>query len=244
VIPHLHLILDLDALPDHYPDPVTLAAAAVAGGVGAVHLRGPARAAGDLLTQARRLHQALKGRALILVNDRLDVALAAQVDGVQLPESGLPPAAVRELAETNRPDDAVGGESRTGRLGGADESPRLTQRPKFLIGCSVHDAASARAAEVDGADFLLVGTVFASQSHPGRVPGGVALIRTARAACRIPLIAIGGISTANAGEVVRAGANGVAVIRAITEAQDPRAVAAALLHTVRHGLETKGEFRR
>jgi thiamine-phosphate pyrophosphorylase len=237
----LHLILDLDALPGNCPDPVTLAAAAVAGGVGVVHLRGPGRSAGDLLTEALRLRQALQGQALILVNDRLDVALAARADGVQLPGNGLPPAAARALTRRLRPDAALAAKPGSEKRGDADDQSTLERHGEFLIGCSVHDAASARAAEAGGADFLLVGTVFASQSHPGQVPGGEVLLRAVRADCRLPLIAIGGISSANAGAVVRAGADGVAVIRAVTEAQDPSAAAAALLHAVRHELEWKGE---
>jgi thiamine-phosphate pyrophosphorylase len=222
VIPRLHLILDLEALAAMGRDPVAVATAAVAGGVGAVHLRAPDRPAGSLLELAQALRAALAGRALLLINDRLDVALAAGAGGVQLPAAGLPPAAARSLVKTMGMD---------GRTGGAG----------FLIGCSVHDPEQARAAG-GGADFLLLGTVYASRSHPGRAPGGEALVRAVRAAARVPLIAIGGITVDTASQALAAGADGVAVIRAIVEAPDPGEAAARLLDamgrvTAEHGAQ-------
>jgi thiamine-phosphate pyrophosphorylase len=203
VIPRLHLILDLETLAALDREPLTVATAAADGGVGAVHLRAPDRPAGALLELAQ---------ALVLVNDRLDVALASGAGGVQLPAAGLPPGVARRLVES------------AGRHWRVDGAP-------FLIGCSVHDPEQARAAGGD-ADFLLLGTVFASRSHPGRAPGGEALVRAVRAATRLPLIAIGGITADTAAQAIAAGADGVAAIRAIVEAPDPGEAAARLLAAI------------
>jgi thiamine-phosphate diphosphorylase len=223
VNPRLHLILDLAALAAGGRDPLAVAVAAARGGVDAVHLRAPGYPAGETLALARALREALPPPVLLMVNDRLDVALAVAASGVQLPESGLPPEVARMLA------------ARAGRPPG-----------DFLIGCSAHSAAAARAAEQGGADFVLLGSVFASASHPGIAPGGEALVRGACATTRLPLIAIGGITPENAPCALAAGATGVAAIRSIVEAPDPQEAASALrraiepvgaAHVATHGQE-------
>jgi thiazole tautomerase (transcriptional regulator TenI) len=205
VIPRLHLILDLATLAPNGRDPLAVAVAAARGGVDAVHLRAPGHPAGKVLALAHALREALPPAVLLLVNDRLDVALAVASGGVQLPESGLAPAVARLLA------------ARAGR-----------HARDFLVGCSAHSAAVAAEAERDGADFVLLGTVFASASHPGAAPGGEALVRATHAATRLPLIAIGGITPENAPRTLAAGATGVAAIRSIVEAPDPQEAASAL----------------
>ena len=77
------------------------------------------------------------------------------------------------------------------------------------------------AAENDGVDYLMVGTIYGTASHPGRPPSGPWLIEAVKARVRTHLYAIGGINASNAGEVMRAGADGVAVIRSILGAPDP-----------------------
>jgi len=135
-------------------------------------------------------------RALFLVNDRIDVALAVGADGVHLPEDGLPVAAAR-------------------RLLGEDK----------LIGCSVHDVTSAVQCAQAGADFVHVGTLYATVSKPGRAPAGPQLVRNVAAAVDIPIIGVGGISAKNAPTVMAAGAHGVAVISALLDAPDTSAAA-------------------
>ena len=93
--------------------------------------------------------------------------------------------------------------------------------PDLLIGRSVHDVAHAAEAVADGADLLVVGTMFASRSHPGMTPAGPSLIRKVAAISTVPLIGIGGITPANATQVISAGASGVAAITSITLALDP-----------------------
>lgn len=173
--------------------------AAVAGGVRLVQLRLPGLPAGELYAIGRRLLDALGGRAGLIVNDRGDVARAIGAAGVQLGERSLPVEAARDI------------------LGAG-----------ALIGRSVHSVAAAIAAERAGADFLLLGTIYATGSHPGEPGSGPDLVREVAAATSRPLIAIGGITVHNVREVRRAGADGVAVITAISANVDPRRAARAL----------------
>ena len=115
------------------------------------------------------------------------------------------------------------------QLGRADLAPAdARQIIRGWIGCSIHTPEEAAAAIKEGADFLVVGTVYESASHPGRPAAGLDLVRrTSRLG--LPVIAIGGITPARAPEVREAGAYGVAAIRALWEAPDPAAAALELL---------------
>ncbi len=148
--------------------------------------------------------EAIGGRAKLIVNGNAGVALAAGAVGVQLGEDKLPVSAARKTL-------GVGA----------------------LIGRSVHSGPAASRAETDGADFLVVGTMFPSRSHPGRVSAGTDLMRRISRNCRLPLIGIGGITPENAPEVIEAGASGVAVITSILAAPDPEAAAARLKEAIR-----------
>lgn len=183
---------------------VDVVAAAVAGGVTLVQLREKDLGAGRLYELGLRLKPVVAGSASLVINDRLDVALALGADGVQLGSGSLPTAAARRLAGD-----------------------------RLLVGRSVHSVAEAVAAEREGADFVVLGTIFPSRSHPGQAGAGLGVIAEARAAVALPVIAIGGIDAANVAGVVRAGADGAAVISAILAADDPRAAAAALARGLR-----------
>ena len=174
------------------------------GGVDLVQLRDKDLPAGELLGLATSLLDAIDGRAKLIVNDRADVALAVGAQGVQLGEEGLPVSAARK-----------------------------TLGSTALIGRSVHSELSAAQAETDGADFLIVGTIFASRSHPGGEPAGTDLMRRISRNCRLPLIGIGGITLENAPAVIEAGASGVAVITNILAASDPEAAAGRLKEAIR-----------
>ncbi len=232
MIPRLHLILDLAVLAQAGRDPVAVAQAAVRGGVGAVHVRAPGYGAGAVLAVVRALRPVLAGQALLLVNDRLDVALAGGADGVHLPQAGLVPETVRAVlfglrGSTRGPRQARSIVTRNGTVAAYDHL--------FMVGVSVHTRAEARRAERRQADYALVGTVYPSTSHPGGSHGGPALVQAVRADTRMPLIAIGGITPENAGPVLAAGATGIAVIRAIVEAADPEAAAADLCRALDEG---------
>ncbi len=178
-------------------------AAAAAGGVDLVQVREKDLSGADLLDLAARLREAVGSRALLVINERVDVAAALPADGVQLGEGALPVAAARRI------------------LGEA-----------HLIGRSVHSVAGAEEAAAAGADFLVVGAMYASRSHPGEVPAGPGLARRIAARCPLPIIAIGGITAANAGEVIAAGAKGVAVITDILADPDPGEAARRLKETI------------
>ena len=172
---------------------------AVEGGVDLVQLRNKTVPGRQLLERASDLLEAISGKAEFLVNERVDVAVAAGAQGVQLGEDALPVPEVRKM------------------LG-----------QEMLIGRSVHSTESAIQAEAEGADFLLVGTMFGSLSHPGEQPEGPQLMSEIAGECRLPLIGIGGVTPDNAAELIEAGASGVAVISNILSSEDPKAAAARL----------------
>ena len=184
--------------------------AALEGGVRLVQYRakdGSLAPDGQPITDAVRLQQAQALRqlcsrygALFLVNDRIDIALAVDADGVHLGQGDLPPALARQL------------------LG-----------PEKLIGRSTHALAQLQQAMRDGCDYVGVGPVNATPTKPGREPVGLAYVRQAAAESAIPFFAIGGIELANLQAVLDTGATQVAVVRAITEAADPAQAARDLL---------------
>ena len=177
-----------------------VAEAAVDGGVNMVQLRERDLPGGHLLNWAFRLRQITKGRALLIVNDRVDIALLSGADGVQLGEEGMKMADVRRIA----------GHS-------------------LLLGRSVHSVDGAKIAAWDGADFLIVGTIFPTGSHPGGVTAGPELISEIRGVTDVPILAIGGIDDTNVQQVMSAGANGAAVITAISRRPDPQSAARNLM---------------
>ncbi len=166
--------------------------------------------AADPLDDRQRLLEAQELRrlchshgALFLVNDRVDLALAVEADGVHLGQGDLPLPVARRL------------------LG-----------PDRLIGISTHAPEQLHHAVAEGCDYVGVGPVNATPTKPGREPVGLAYVAAAAAACPVPFFAIGGIDLANLGAVVAAGARRVAVVRAITAAPDPQAASAALLEAL------------
>jgi thiamine-phosphate diphosphorylase len=181
---------------------VDVVRAALRGGAPSIQLRGKEMAAREQTELARALlAQTRAAGALLWVNDRLDVALAAGADGVHLGQDDLPVEAARRIVPAG-----------------------------FLIGISAESAELARAAERGGADYAGTGPVYetGSKADAGSAVG-TARIAEVAAAVRIPVVGIGGIAAANAGEVVRAGAAGVAVISAVMRAADPEAATRELL---------------
>ncbi|MFQ5876586.1 MAG: thiamine phosphate synthase [Acidobacteriota bacterium] len=184
-----------------------VAQAALEGGAELVQLREKDLPGGELTRCARDLvgrARAFRGRPRVIVNDRLDVALAARAAGVHLPASGLPIHLVR---------------------------PRVGRR--FLIGRSVHSIAEARRAEKEGADYLFFGPVFETPGKAAfGPPQGPAALRRAAESVRIPVWAIGGIRASNLPAIAGLPIAGVAVISAVAGAADPaeavRALRAAL----------------
>jgi thiamine-phosphate pyrophosphorylase len=174
---------------------------AVAGGADAVQLREKARPTGEILAIAAEIRAATTGsQTLFIVNDRLDIALAAGADGVHLGQGDLPVAVAR----------------------------RIAPRP-FLIGTSVGCVVEAVRAERDGADYVAVSPVYPTGSKADAGPAhGLETVAAVCRAVHIPVIGIGGIGPANAADAVRAGADGCAVISAVLAQPDAAGAARSL----------------
>ncbi len=183
---------------------------ALRAGVGAIQLRDKTASARALLHQAHRLRaRTRKWGALFFINDRFDVALAAEADGVHLGPDDLPVEAVREAAP-----------------------------PGFLIGASTDEPEIAKQVEAAGADFIGCGTVFPTdtKTHVGDVIGVEGLARVV-AAVNIPVLGIGGVTPERARRIAEeSGATGVAVIGAVMAADDPGKAARQLLRPFAEGL--------
>ena len=175
--------------------------AALRGGVRLVQLRERDLDTRALLVLAQALRAATRAAgAALLINDRVDIALACDADGVHLPAHSFAIAEARAL------------------LG-----------PSRLIGVSTHAPEEVAAAAAAGADFAVLGPLFDTPpKRPFGAPLGVDALRRARALTALPLFGIGGIDASNAAAVRAAGADGVAVIRAVLAAPDPAAAAADL----------------
>jgi thiamine-phosphate pyrophosphorylase len=140
----------------------------------------------------------------VLVNDRLDVAIAERADGVHLGEKSLPVAEAKRLVESAQGQRAI------------DES--------FLIGVSCHSLEAAKVAARDGADYIFFGPIFSTPSKvPFGAPQGMARLKQVCRALAIPVLAIGGITLENAASCTEAGAAGVAAIRLFQETETPQA---------------------
>ena len=175
---------------------------ALAGGVRGVQLREKGLSGRDYLelAQAMRRLTARYG-ALLLVNDRADVALAAGADGVHLPEAGLPVSAARGLLGKEK-----------------------------LIGASCHSLEAARAAERAGADFITFGPVYQTPSKAAYgEPVGIAPFADAVRELSIPVFPLGGVTRERVPELLAVGARCVACIAALLAAPSPRAEAAAIM---------------
>lgn len=170
----------------------------------ALHLRSPEARVRRLLEEAEALvGPAREAGALLVVNDRPDVALAVDARGVQLGRRSLPVQAVRSLVG----DDAV-------------------------IGYSAHEAAEAASAVDNGADYVVIGTIWRTASHRDREGAGPDRVRATAAATAGPVLAIGGVTPERSRTAVAAGAWGVAVIRGVWEAADAVAAAAEYLQAM------------
>ena len=122
-------------------------------------------------------------------------------------------------------------------------SARRLVGSEMLIGRSVHSVDGAVKAESSGADFLVLGTIFDTASHPGADTGGLNLVRDVTDRVGIPVIGIGGISESNVAGLVKSGAVGGAVITAVSMAADPKAASLNIRETMRHAYSCVAELR-
>jgi len=185
-----------------------IVAAAVKGGVTLVQLREKTASTRAFIEQARVLKRLLAPlRVPLLINDRIDVALAAGADGAHVGQQDMPVALARQL------------------LG-----------PAAIIGLSITELGQVRDRDVELADYIGVGPIFAQSTKLNATPPlGLDGLAKVRRATGKPIVAIGGVSAANADAVRLAGADGIAVVSAIMGADDPRAAAAALVSAPKAG---------
>lgn len=190
------LYLVIDAEPAE-----RVCAAALGGGVDIVQLREKSADDSRIVATARRLRALCDEHgALLIVNDRPDLALECGADGVHVGQDDEPVEQARALV-------------------GQD----------MLVGISTHSPSQVESALGSSADYLGVGPVYATPTKEGRAPVGLALVQHAAAhAGAKPWFAIGGVDSSNAADVAGAGATRIAVVRAIRDADDPRAAAALL----------------
>ena len=191
--PRLYVVLDRTASGGRDLDAIL--AAALDGGAEMIQLREKTLPSGTLFPLARKLRARCRAAGVpFIVNDRVDLALAVDADGVHLGQDDLPPAPARALL-----------------------------RPRMILGLSTHSVEQAKAAQAAGADYVAVGSMFPTTSKPEFQLVGLALARHVRPVVQVPLIGIGGITPDNVADVITAGADGVAVISAVCAASDPAA---------------------
>jgi thiamine-phosphate pyrophosphorylase len=169
---------------------------AILGGADVIQLRDKTATSGELYNWARQIRDLTRKHQIpFIVNDRLDIALAVNADGLHVGQEDLPVSIARRI------------------LG-----------PSHLLGVSAGSLAEALQAEKDGADYLGVGPVYEARSTKADAgePRGLSLVSEIHRQCRIPVMAIGGINLENVAAVFQAGADGVAVISAIVAAPDIR----------------------
>ena len=185
--------------------------AAVDGGATVVQLREKDCSTREFIEQALAIKDFLKGRGVpLIINDRVDVAQAVEADGVHLGQTDMP-------------------------LGTAKKILGYT----MIIGISAESLQDAVDAEKGGADYLGVSPIYATPTKTDTAPPlGLKGLREIRKAVRLPLVGIGGLNRDNAAEVIRNGADGVAVVSAIVAADDPRTAADALKQIITEARKT------
>jgi thiamine-phosphate pyrophosphorylase len=186
----LYVILDRQFLAGR--DELEVAEQIIEGGARVIQLRDKQTGKGELLFLARKLKE-LCSRAgvLFVVNDYLDLAVAAKADGLHIGQSDLPVSVVREQLPLDK-----------------------------IVGCSVTTAAQAVRAQTEGVDYIAVGSVFPTTTKKEITMVGVDILKELKQTVSIPVVAIGGINRNNIGEVLAAGADAIAVISAVLGEED------------------------
>ena len=198
----LYVIVDRAAAGER--DLADIAAAAIRGGADVIQLRDKTASDKRLLEEALALLPiARAGGVPLIINDRIDVAMAAGADGMHLGQDDIPLERARAIA---------------GR--------------SLLIGVSTHTLDQAMAAQHQGADYIGVGPVFPTPTKPDYGSVGTSLVRQVADRIRIPFVCIGGIDAGNVGQVMQAGGSCVAVIRAVCAAADPEQATRNLKRTL------------
>ena len=190
-LPGLYVIIDTQALTKGYSH-IDVASQAIQGGAKTIQLRDKIQGKKELLPIAQQLRNlCTEHDALFIVNDYLDLALATDADGLHLGQSDLPVAVARKLLSIDK-----------------------------ILGCSTTTVNQAITAQSEGADYIAVGSIYPTTSKETVEEVGLDRLHQIRQAVTLPLIAIGGISKDNVAQVMAAGADSVAVISAIVQAED------------------------
>ena len=196
----LYAIMDAKTLERR--SPVEIARQVIRGGAKTIQLRGKIRSKKELLPIAQQLKSlCAEHEVLFIVNDYLDIALAAEADGLHLGQSDLPVKEARKLLSIDK-----------------------------ILGCSTRTVDQAITAQADGADYIAVGSMYPTQSKETAVVVGLERLQQIRQAVTLPLVAIGGLNKDNAAEVIAAGADSVAVISAILKAGSPEEAAREIVN--------------
>jgi len=185
---------------------VEIARAAIAGGADVIQLRDKTASSRKLYEDALAIRKITRdAHVIFIVNDRLDIALAVDADGVHVGQKDVPASVARQLIGENK-----------------------------ILGVSAERVEEAVQAEKDGADYLGVGPIFEARSTKADAgePMGLVLLREIRQKCSKPIFVIGGINRHNAGDTICAGADGIAVISAIVSADDIAAASRELREIV------------
>lgn len=208
IIKNWHLYVITDEQLSKGRSHAEIARSAIEGGADVIQLR-------DKIASSRKLYEdalairkiTQESNVIFIVNDRLDIALAVDADGVHVGQKDMPALVARQLIGNNK-----------------------------ILGISAETLEQAAQAEKDGADYLGVGPIFEARSTKPDAcePMGLFLLRQVRQKCQVPIIAIGGINHNNAKEVIQAGADGIAVISAIVAADDVSAASRELKALVRN----------
>ena len=212
VIPRLHVVTDDQVLarPDFATSAREVCEALETREV-ALHIRGPHTSGRTLTRLARILREpAAACGVTLLVNDRLDVALAVEASGVHLGARSIPPTEARRL------------------LGGGR-----------LLGVSVHSESEAMEATRSGADYLFFGPLFETPSHPGAAASGAEVVDRVLSRVDLPVVGIGGVTPQRAATVIASGAHGVAAIRGIWDTPSPREAVQVYLDAVERAIQEK-----
>ena len=188
-----------------------IVSAAVHGGATVVQLREKDCSTRDFIEQALTIKKFLNaGRIPLIINDRVDVAQAVKADGVHLGQTDMPLETAKKI------------------LGDS-----------MIIGISAESLQDAIEAEKGGADYLGVSPIYATPTKTDTAPPlGLKGLREIRKAVKLPLVGIGGLTGKNAADVIRNGADGVAVVSAIVAADDPEAAARELKHVIEEARQT------
>jgi thiamine-phosphate pyrophosphorylase len=184
---------------------VDIAEQLIEGGAGVIQLRNKISPSDEFFADAEGVRKVtLETTVPLIINDRVDIALAVHADGVHLGQEDLPVADVRRIVHEG-----------------------------FMIGCSVHDQAEFDSAVSQNPDYFGVGTIYTSSTKSHLQSKGMDVLKTLRSKTGLPLIAIGGIDLTNLAAVIQAGADGVAVISALLKSSDIRKKAREFVEKIR-----------